>query len=72
MLLLWAILFMVLAIGLFAFGLTGIVIAISFFTKITFFLSFICLVASLILMIMEKIKVKEEAAEAIEGAIKKD
>jgi len=60
MLLLWAILFLVVAIilGVSAFG--GVAIAVSFFTKVLFFLSFICFLISLILMIMEKIQRKEE------------
>lgn len=60
MILLWAILFLVLAIilGVFAFG--GIAIAISFFTKVLFFLSLVCFLISLILIIIEKIQAREK------------
>lgn len=59
MLLLWAILFLVIAItlGVLAFG--GIAIAVSFFTKILFFISFICFLIALILIVIEKIQKKE-------------
>lgn len=60
MLLLWAILFLALAIllGISAFG--GIAIAISFFTKVLFFASFLCFLVALILIIVEKIKAREK------------
>lgn len=56
MLLLWAILFFILAIvlGIMAFG--GIAVAISFFTKLLFFLAFVCFLISLILMIVERMR----------------
>lgn len=59
MVLLWAILFLVIAIalGILAFG--GIAIAVSFFTKILFLLSFICFLIALILIVIEKIQAKE-------------
>lgn len=59
MLLLWAILFIMVAIilGILAFG--GVAIAITFFTKILFLLSFICFFIALILIFIEKIKAKE-------------
>lgn len=60
MLLLWAILFLVLAIvlGVSAFG--GIAIAISFFTKVLFILSFVCFLISFVLVIVEKMQTKEK------------
>lgn len=59
MLLLWAILFIIIAVvlGVFAFG--GIAIAVSFFTKIMFLLSLICFVIALLLIVVEKIKARE-------------
>ena len=59
MILLWAILFIVIAIalGILAFG--GIAIAVSFFTKVLFLLSFICFLIALILVVIEKIQAKE-------------
>ncbi len=59
MILLWAILFLVIAIalGILAFG--GIAIAVSFFTKVLFLLSFICFLIALILIVIEKIQAKE-------------
>lgn len=58
MILLLAILFLVIAIilGFLAFG--GVAIAMSFFTKVLFFLSLVCFLISLILMIIEKIQKK--------------
>lgn len=63
MLLLWAILFLVIAIvlGISAFG--GVAIAVSFFTKILFLLSFICFVISLVLIVIEKIKAREKKVQ---------
>jgi len=63
MLLLWAILFLVIAIvlGISAFG--GVAIAISFFTKILFLLAFICFVISLVLIVIEKIKAREKKSQ---------
>jgi uncharacterized membrane protein YtjA (UPF0391 family) len=60
MLLLWAILFFVVAVvlGIVAFG--GIAIAISFFTKILFFLSFFCFLIAFILVLVEKIQAKSQ------------
>lgn len=60
MLLLWAILFLVaaIALGIFAFG--GIAIAVSFFTKILLILSFICFLIAFVLLIVEKIKLREK------------
>ncbi len=60
MLLLWAILFLVLAIALGALAFGGIAIAVSFFTKVLFFMAFICFLISLILIVIEKIKAKEK------------
>jgi len=60
MLLFWAILFLLVAIMLGAFAFSGVVIAISFFTKILFFASFVCFLISLILIILEKMKIKEK------------
>jgi uncharacterized membrane protein YtjA (UPF0391 family) len=59
MILLWAILFLVIAIalGILAFG--GIAIAVSFFTKVLFLLSFICFLIALILIVIEKIQAKK-------------
>lgn len=59
MVLLWAILFLVIAIALGALAFGGIAIAVSFFTKVLFFISFICFLISLILIIIEKIQAKE-------------
>ncbi|MBI5447273.1 MAG: DUF1328 domain-containing protein [Gammaproteobacteria bacterium] len=58
--LLWAILFLVFAIilGILAFG--GIAIAISFFTKVLFALSFVCFLVALILIIIEKAQKREQ------------
>ena len=60
MLLLWAVLFFIIAIalGFSAFG--GIAIAISFFTKILFILSLICFVISFVLFLIEKIQAREK------------
>jgi len=60
MLLLWAIVFFIVAIvlGVSAFG--GIAIAISFFTKILFFISFICFLISFILVIVERMQAKRK------------
>jgi uncharacterized membrane protein YtjA (UPF0391 family) len=60
MLLLWAILFLILAIalGILAFG--GIAVAVTFFTKLLFFLSLICFLISFILIVIEKIQAKEK------------
>lgn len=59
MILLWAILFLIIAIvlGILAFG--GIAIAVSFFTKVLFLLSFICFFIALIFVIIEKIQARE-------------
>lgn len=59
MLLLWAILFLVLAITLGLLAFSGVAIAISFFTKVLFFLSLICFIISLILVIIEKMQKKK-------------
>lgn len=59
MLLLWAILFLVIAIILGSLAFSGVAIAISFFTKILFFLSLMCFLISLILVIIEKMQKKE-------------
>lgn len=59
MLLLWAILFLVIAIILGLLAFSGVAIAISFFTKVLFFLSLLCFLISLILVIIEKIQKKE-------------
>jgi len=59
MLLLWAILFLVIAIILGLLAFSGVAIAISFFTKILFFLSLMCFLISLILVIIEKMQKKE-------------
>jgi uncharacterized membrane protein YtjA (UPF0391 family) len=60
MLLLWAVLFFVVAIvlGITAFG--GIAIAVSFFTKVLFFLSFFCFLIAFILVVVEKMQGKSE------------
>lgn len=60
MLLLWAVLFFVVAIvlGITAFG--GIAIAVSFFTKVMFFLSFFCFLIAFILVIVEKMQAKSK------------
>lgn len=60
MILLWAILFLVLAIALGALAFGGIAIAVSFFTKILFFMAFICFLIALILIVIEKIKGREK------------
>jgi uncharacterized membrane protein YtjA (UPF0391 family) len=56
MILLWAILFLAISLALGVFAFSGVAIAISFFTKILFSLSFACLMISLILIIIEKIQ----------------
>ncbi len=63
MLLLWAILFLVIAIGLGAFALTGIAIAVSFLTKILLLISFVCFVIALVLIIIERIESREHQKE---------
>ncbi len=65
MILLLAILFLVIAIilGFLAFG--GVAIAMSFFTKVLFFLSLICFLISLILMIIEKMQKKANKPDEI-------
>jgi len=60
MILLWAILFLVIAIALGVLAIGGVAITFSFFTKILFFLSLLCFLISLILIIIEKIKAKEK------------
>ena len=59
MLLLWAIGFFVTAIilGITAFG--GIAIAISFFTKVLFFISFLFFLISFILLVVERMQAKK-------------
>ncbi len=59
MYLLWAILFLIIAIvlGFFAFG--GIAVAVSFLTKVLFLLSFICFLVALVLILMEKMHSKK-------------
>ena len=58
MVLLWAILFGVIAIVLAVVAFAGVAVSMSFFTKILFFISFVCFCFSLILMIIEKMKAK--------------
>lgn len=60
MLLLWAILFIILAIacGIFAFG--GIAVAVSFFTKLLFIVSFTCFLVALVLIVIEKIQTRKK------------
>lgn len=60
MLLVWAILFLILAITIFVLAFGGIAIAITFFTKLLFFIAFVCFLISLGLMLMEKIRNKEK------------
>jgi len=60
MLLLWAILLIVIAIGLGALAFSGVAIAVSFFTKVLFLLSFVCFLAALVLIVVEKIQKKEK------------
>lgn len=54
--LIWAILFLAIAIiaGILAFG--GVAVAISFYAKILFLISLICLLLFIILIILEKLK----------------
>ncbi len=59
MILLYAILFLALAIILFILAFGGIAVAISFFTKLLFFLALICVLVSLILIIIEKMQRRE-------------
>lgn len=60
MLLLWGLLFLAAAIvtGILAFG--GIAIAISFFAKILFFISLVCVLIFVVLMIIERIKARDK------------
>lgn len=60
LLILWALLFFIVGIilGVVAFG--GIAIAVSFFTKILFLMALICFLISFILVIVERIQVKEK------------
>lgn len=60
MTLLWAILFLVVAIALFVMAFGGIAIAITFFTKLLFFLSLMCFIVALILIVIEKIQQREK------------
>lgn len=62
MLLLWAILFLVAAIVLGVVAFSGIAIAVSFFTKVMFVLSFLCFIVALVLVLVEKIQAKEKNA----------
>lgn len=62
MLLLWAILFLVAAIVLGVVAFSGIAIAVSFFTKVMFVLSFLCFIVALVLVLVEKIQAKEKDA----------
>lgn len=59
MLLLWAIVFIVLAIVLGALAFGGIAVAVSFFTKILFLLSLLCFLAGLVLILIERVMKKE-------------
>jgi uncharacterized membrane protein YtjA (UPF0391 family) len=59
MLLLWAILFLILAITISVLAFGGIAVAVTFFTKLLFFVAFICFLISLILIVIEKILRKE-------------
>jgi uncharacterized membrane protein YtjA (UPF0391 family) len=61
MLILWAILFITLAIILGALAFGGVAIAISFFTKVLFLMSLICFIIALLLLILEKMKTKAES-----------
>ncbi len=63
MLLLWAILFIIAAIALGIFAFVGVAIAVSFFTKILFLLSFICFLIALVLILVEKMQAKEKRAD---------
>jgi len=67
LLLLWAALFFVMGVILGIIAIGGIAIAISFFTKILFLLSLICFLTSFILIIVEKIQVKEKKLEKLES-----
>lgn len=60
MIILWAILFFILAIvlGVLAFG--GVAIAISFFTKLLFFFSLVCFLIAFILVMIEKYVSKKQ------------
>jgi uncharacterized membrane protein YtjA (UPF0391 family) len=60
MLILWAVLFFVLAIvlGFLAFG--GVAIAISFFTKLLFLFSLVCFVIAFVLFFVEKMRAKKK------------
>lgn len=64
MLLLWAILFLVAAIVLGVVAFSGIAIAVSFFTKVMFVLSFLCFIVALVLVLVEKIQAKEKDASS--------
>ncbi|MFI4938213.1 MAG: DUF1328 domain-containing protein [Candidatus Berkiellales bacterium] len=58
MLLLWAILFMVIAMGLGFLAFNSIAIAIPFFAKFLFLISLGCLFVSLILIVVVRINIK--------------
>lgn len=60
MLILWAVLFLAVAVvtGILAFG--GVAIAISFFAKIFFFISLLCLIIFMVLIIFQRIKANSE------------
>jgi uncharacterized membrane protein YtjA (UPF0391 family) len=60
MLILWALLFFVIAIvtGIIAFG--GVAIAISFFSKFLFLIALVCFLIFLLLIIVQKIKTRPD------------
>lgn len=59
MLFLWAILFFIVAMILAFVAFGGVAIAISFFTKVLFFLAFICFLIGIVLIVVERIQTKE-------------
>lgn len=63
MLLMWSALFLVIAIMLGIIAFSGIAIAISFFTKVLFFLSILCFMVSWVLIIVDRIQKQERKDE---------
>jgi uncharacterized membrane protein YtjA (UPF0391 family) len=63
MLILWAMLFLILSIvlGYMAFG--GIAVAITFFSKILFFIALVCFLLFLVLIIVGRMKTRAEGKE---------
>lgn len=63
MLFLWAVVFLIVAIVLALLAFGGIAVAISFFSKMLFLLSFICFLVFIVLMLLERYKLKSNKNE---------